>query len=150
MLNLAAAVDEYAHLAADVVADFRESPSKLVCHQRVSRHTAPKQTIELANLTRLETVGVPEDFDTNPPSKLVGPHSADLSTRSRTDAVRLAWTRTMEFLQHESPETRPTLWRLPGHLRHVHALAPLRRRGRRLRNDGNPLQIQTESLHMDG
>ena len=68
MLNLAAAVDEYAHLAADVVADFRESSSKLVCHQRVSRHTAPKQTIELANLTRLETVGVPEDFDTNSPS----------------------------------------------------------------------------------
>jgi hypothetical protein len=57
------AVHQDADLASDLPADLRQLPCQLVVEQRVGGEAATEETLELASLAGLESVGVAEDLD---------------------------------------------------------------------------------------
>ena len=61
----APAVHEHAHLAAGLVGDGGEMARELLGDQSLRGKPAPREALQLANLTRFEAVGVSEDPDRN-------------------------------------------------------------------------------------
>ena len=63
MLHIATPIDQYAHLAADVVADLGQISRQLVGQKPVRLEPSLKEPLKLLDLTGLEASGVSVDLD---------------------------------------------------------------------------------------
>ena len=63
VLNIATPIDQYAHLAADVVADLGQIARQLVGQKPVRLEPSLKEPLKLLHLTGLEASGVSVDLD---------------------------------------------------------------------------------------
>ena len=63
MLDIAPAIDEDAHLSADVVADLALLPGEFVAHQSIGGKPPLKEAVELLDLAGLEAADITEYLD---------------------------------------------------------------------------------------
>ena len=82
MGDVTAPIDEDTHLTPDLTADLRELTGEVVGDEAVGGQSALVQTLDRADLTGLETVGVAEDLDGRLLGQLKALHAAEGSPRS--------------------------------------------------------------------
>jgi hypothetical protein len=61
--DLAAAIDEHAHLPTRLVREAAELPRDLLGDEAFRRQSAPQQALEISELARLQALGIAVDRD---------------------------------------------------------------------------------------